>query len=817
MSVQTTAVIASLSNKIPGWLKLSVEEWVPVLTCLNYLGGWTSSLLSSRNNEFQMHEIAKERDSAIKVYELAQQSYLNNSLGLAMKYINDAIDEFKTPLKNLKEVKFDKTMFAEMVFFKARILYAQNKYDEAICCIDHINLIDQDNKNKQTNGLLNNNLLALNLLAFLYIYHKNDYRKAAIYLRESIKLNDTQVFARFYLGFINADKKLMSEAIDCLQKTCLHLVQPDRKTDTVEIRNLHASIIEDFIPYIVSEWLSVNTKNENNPRILSQIASACAGILSQLSSTLPKSCAIKISENRINALMRIAKIKSMGSRFEQYDLDWRDAFGLPSTINTFFCVYPSSCVDHAVTQLFPYGTDTSYLKTDDFKKSMSLLIMEWAKMGWLTEIANSNPKFKALCQLVKQSKHKLNKEESETDIKIICSKSDIISEFVDYYVTEKSWSPWFKVVKNNTNEPMFTSLIHIACFVQGIELKVYQHEKDKLVLLSSQKPFKAALNCKTDAPKELHVLFNEDSDEFTLLHELNTPSRVYYWLALNGCWELLKKDPNNKTAWDILSKRSYAALPLIANESLFENNSNYSKEFIFGQLKNMIKQPTFREKVEAQFILLLSYYKLTIPENKIDEVVILNNEIIASKQQPYAELARVMRLLLYRNSNYVPNKETWNADLELFKNDDLNFSVSKNLRQLILAEVYLRDLYTDTCLGADEKLINSLLISYLEANKLINDDNAKNSTEIFCAKFLSERSKPILSFMHSFAASLLVEISKTSGDKNNYSDVCHKMKFEIPVYKTSNANFKAIVEELNSHIFQIMFKDEFSSDMTCSS
>jgi hypothetical protein len=182
-----------------------------------------------------------------------------------------------------------------------------------------------------------------------------------------------------------------------------------------------------------------------------------------------------------------------------------------------------------------------------------------------------------------------------------------IAYFLATYVEGKGWKPWFRAISADGN---VLSLLVLACQEQGVNLSTYMKDADvekHIKCISTLIPENPSVNAKTKQQKSMHVIYDTEQNEYTLLHELSTPSRLYRWMALNACWELLGDEPDNRYALEELGSRTAAALPIMAVERLAASaTSTSSNQGIRAGLSMFIKKynnPCPDEKVRAEAIL----------------------------------------------------------------------------------------------------------------------------------------------------------------------------------------------------------------------
>ena len=778
-------------------------DWVHIASLAGTLTSWVNNAAHTYKNfntldDNGLRRLHQERDSAAVNYSEANKKLQEGSLGAALRRIDVALDEFSKTMRlranNVEELASAKIVYADMLRFKGITLFYLDRFDEAIISL------------RQSLELIPEQPIVVNILAFIAIYHptKKNLTAAKRYVVESLELNSTQIFANFYHAMLNDDYDLMQQTIDGLVKISqLREVTPKNQWEQIkELHNLEATSLDVFVLYITVEWINVCTKRHDDLRTLSEIANCCGMILQKYDSAILKKCAGMFLESRFNALMKIAKAKSTSSHFSEYDYAWQKSYGL-------LCVDPKedkpekkryffkqnvTWLDHATTKLFPSGADPQCLKADAMREKVGAIIAEWAKSGWLS--FDTNTHIKKICSYVKELKHKPDDEETKTAIKELCKrKEDVIDCFVATCVVEKGWRPWFRVAKKingNGAVESISSLLHIICETQGINLSVYSLDNENNIKREndfSQTAAAVRKNAKRrDQPFELQVLLNENSDEFSVLHELNTTSRMYRLIALADCWSLLEKDPNNSFAWNILSNRGLAIIPVWAQEELLGLRKKSSSALIYSQLKTAITKysadkyrgESQNDKIKTQFILLISHcQRKPISSYSVAEEL---KSIIESKQQPFSDCARVLKARLYLHHVVVEiGDDPVTLDTIIPSAASLTEPAAKALLELVSAEVKLRGFIKDADIhrpSPNEVMLH--IKTYLKMTNVIADIGKIITPECLSAQLDTAKSSLLLSFGHGYASSLLVVLSNTAENFDAYRSLCVQFGFWNP-------------------------------------
>lgn len=538
--------------------------------------------------------LSHDLQSVNTLYDRAMIEMFHGSLGQARNTINLALTAFKVAVgrnKALSEVNDNKAKHAKLLEKRAEIFVLQGEYAAA-----EQDLLEAIRLGRAATS-------AYNMLAHIYINHLHDPSKADLYLEQSWALDSQQLFARFYRGCASgnaADADAVANEILAVyhrqflaQQEISNEVNP-MLHKTTEWNRLHHTAPAICVPYLVMNWLEMKMSFERDPRMVLSMADSLKMLLTEHVDDIPKMLQVKLKEARIKALMRVATLRKNEAAFNDNELVLRqkNSFqeGAEDARKHYF-VYAGQHVDHAVSDLFTDGIQTDFLY--EYPQKMGAIIKGWAQQGWL--VADNQVGIHLLCEKLQLLKRDQYNEALISEIDKICTHPETIKHFIDTYVKDMGWLPWLRVVVRESADDqriVIFSLLAIACDKQGVHLKLHlldEQQTPALHLLDNK--VANHLPC-------LSVAYQAGHSEFQMMHELTTPSRLYRWLALRECWDLLRHDDAfSHPVLEILGARGYATLPQMALARLSDSDvSSLQKEAVIAGLKKYIDQHKGNDK-----------------------------------------------------------------------------------------------------------------------------------------------------------------------------------------------------------------------------
>lgn len=783
------------------------------------------------------HEITTRRESAVSSYKLAQKCIEDACYQKALHHLEKALEEYSAH-KQYKDTIKDEALRADMYFYKAICHFFLEKNNSSIECL------------QKSISYEKSNILAFNFLAFIYMNCKDvaSLDKAKRYLEESIKWESKQIFANYYVAKLNNNFESMKEAVD-------ELINAFDVEDNISNaqqhgnefkRNLEATTLAFFLPFLITDWLTVLAENVTDVEMLCRIANFCAELIAKtqkkIQSTILNKVSIVVHESRIKALNKIAAIKKESSKFEHFDDDLLQVYSLSSSDGKRFVDYPTQWLDYSITKFFSHGFDLKYIK-ENFSDQVTNMIAEWAKLSWLAQ--DTDHRIKKICGLVKEINRsridlanlenkrqvlkiaandngitakkakgiRLSLDTSEASLLESCSKEDVIDYFLDRYFNEKGWNHWFKIaaIRDENKEILsLQSLLHLAAKYHKIDLKIYT-KKDKTLIASTQSQV-SELN-----EGAIHLLLNETKAEFSLLQEVNTPYKLYRTLAILSCRDLLEVDSKNELAQQILNKRLVASIPLEAKNYLFKESSwaantsstytMYRRLFEFTHPQGNKHNKWQYETIKAKLMLAIAHcQRQPVNEDLKYDLASELQEVINANVLPFSDWAKVFRArLVFR---YVPFDQEIVKEATSLLQEETNNLISfeaKLFHKLLLAEYKIRRSFD----GASEKTWKDLTIKakdYInDYLKLIGIDMASKDPcyKLLKDKIESAKNSPLLAYCLGYAASLISLINNEEAEE--YRFICMQLGFI-----SSDDKPVTIKEKLGFPQFVCFTKDQLS-------
>ncbi len=503
--------------------------------------------------------IVNERESAANSYKQANQAMLAGSLGLALKQIKRALNEFTATsfAHSQREVWADKQLQAEMLLLKGVIQFSLKKLKSAILTLNAVLQIDE------------NNLLAHNLLAHIYLHETFNVKAAKKHLAHSRTLASQQIFANYYLAKFNQDEAQMQKMMDQLVAVFSQSAEPQEgSTHSEAWLNLQSTTVPSLIIVILIDWLAYATSHVNEATTLATIANM-GSILSQQPLEIMAHYSEAFLEVRLKALDKLASLKSVAAEFESTDLEWRESYGLlEEESDAYYLEFPSNTIGRSVLSKFEsFNWDSLTLPAQ--QKAMSEVVAGWALYGWLS----GDETLKAINQQVRAMKHLKGqtRDLAYQTLLSACASEDVIKHFLTSFIfTQRRWENIFKATLHHDS---LHSVFHVMCSLSNIELLAHAKENNTLKYCQafsnnvSEDSYlgvgEMRINPKTQAHEVLHVSYHPEQNSLFILEALNTPSRVYSRIALQDAWSLHKRFPNNFLAWEYLARKGaiYAKAP----------------------------------------------------------------------------------------------------------------------------------------------------------------------------------------------------------------------------------------------------------------
>lgn len=779
----------TLSKTISAGDAIGVRNLVDINTALGIcistmtIGTQITNWFRAKNtDDANFHKVQQERESASQLYNAANNAFQAKQYGEALHLIDLAIKDLthsqKQEKDSLIELEGSKLIYAEIYRFKGIVLFYDEKYEAAL---DALSL---------SLTYLEKQVLVLNLIAFIYInYLPTQHDKAISYLNKSIAIDREQIYANLYLALKNRELVRANRLIKEFEQIAaarqgMDVQQLSNKT---EIKNMAASMLEEFLPYMLAAWLELNTEILSDPDKLAHIAAICYELVDKFQSMQWKRYHERLLESKIRIFTKLSNIKSFGKAISDQDKNWIKgySFSLPLEGDTKF-FYPclQRLVDRSITKYFPEGLNTTFLKLDSMRHEMAKIIIGWARSSYFYD--DQHPEIIELKQLCKAERKGANNEKA---IKDKASSFSLIEHFIDTYITDKGLTPWLRYIHDDECKP---SILYLLCAEKSIEISVYKiiDKENSIIQLI---PKHGLQFVETDPKGKINLLLQ--GNEFTIMHGLDRgPAKLYRLIAISTAHDLIEKDPNNRLAWHTLSEagtqmtqtwqRPYSLNPALpCSPRLFQNEAINYLININSHCKARGKPENQHETAKMRLLTVLSHLQQA-PISQFNIKESLAN-LYYMNIQPYSEIASVLHIRLILQGFYKQNKAIHKTFLDqvIIQFTNLNQYESRLLADLVWAEFELRGDRRQKTIALVHRphmnlSDNTHLIRYLRSTNII-----ENSTEIVQPQdfdnYIEKGGETILlDFCHGFAAYLL---SLTCNNKNNfeaYQRICIKLGYQ---------------------------------------
>ncbi len=503
--------------------------------------------------------INSEYDSAMALYEEALHDLKTESYGSAIVKIDSALmelDKTASQRNMVQGLEVHKVLQARLRYLRAESLYYQGELRAAERELLKVVKLDRGHVSSR------------NLLAHLYTFHFNKPVIAGELLEASLSLNATQLFARFYQALAsNDDKKIDEIAKEIIAIYQHQLAHENDAPATQRLAQLQASTpaVNIMIPVMLLQWLERKVESsENQKDILKMLSVFTATLQSQIFAN-QQQLQVMIKEARIKAYLKIASLRKVDANFNDLDLKDLEAFSLRTLSGDrwrHFFEYEAAHIDRHVTKLFTEGNRSAYLLDQEYRYPMRKIIIGWAKAGWMN--ADSNPLVQVLRDKLLLAKQDISGSDLQREIDELAASDELITHFLKQYVDGKGWEPWFRVVTDSDSGDV-SALIGLACKRQNVNMHIYAKAKDDKSVIHEAEKF-------VSGEQGMHLLYDVEHNQLQILDEIKSPSRLYRWIALQSCWDLLKQDPANAVAINLAGDKGLAVLPEMARQFLASDN-----------------------------------------------------------------------------------------------------------------------------------------------------------------------------------------------------------------------------------------------------
>lgn len=706
--------------------------------------------------EGALHQISREHESAVNSYREAQRLAREDSIPAAIETLNKAQREFdhtSSKTRQYQSLTSHDIFQANILMLKAILLLSVRNYQEAA------------ESARSSLSFNKQQPLACNLLAFIHLYHLRDDTLAKKYLNDSLNLNTKQIFANFYLAYLNKDAAKRDSAFLQLRKTFeLKDSQSPEIADKIpEVISLTATTLPIFIPHMAIEWLGCHTQAEEISRHeLAQIATIFNIVLNSCQSLALDECRGMLLEKRIQVLNKLAELR--GAQYEDFDEAWRNEHAKSiqdKNKKHYFLESPIEELDHSFLKLLPCGADPERLLSQSLRADFIKYVIAWAKLGRFS--GENHPKVQALNQHIKKM-HKPGAN-LEDAVASLCGDPEVLQLFIEKYLAGKGWRPWFEILRiNEAQGEVVHSLILLLCRDLRLSINFFKYdEKGALTLINN--------NFVNDR-KCLHLLTSNHGNAFTVLQPLHTPGAIYRLLAKRDCLSLITVDPNNAVAQQFLSARRLAALPAMAEDLLMTNPKQAGVQLrLFTQPnQNKLNRCVF-ESITALFSLIVTHTHLApIADFDVKRAFLA---ITDSRVQPYVDLAHLLRIRL--EMRHVELNVLDDAIKLFFTETSLTQPLARSFLSLVKAELYLHGFNrSELYLSPDREKTKTHVLKFLRDEKIIQGE----VTPALLAEYFTTIKNTFLKrYCLGYAAYLLAGVSTDHNQFNEYFSLAKQCGF----------------------------------------